>query len=547
MFLAHLTGVFRRIRTCLAVAAVGVLAGCTVGPDFHEPRVRLPARFSAATQPSPTTMAARTNVDLKRWWESFDDPVLDRLIEQALASNLDVRLANARVREARAQLEFNRAALFPTLDSSAQYSRSRFSRNVFAATASQSTATSGGATGGTGGTTGGMGSTGGNTGTGGTTGAGGGGTVGTSSVTPFSPGETNLYQAGFDAGWEIDVFGGTRRAIEAAQYTLAAQVEARRNTLVTLLSEVAQNYVMLRGFQHELRVVRDNVTAQRATLDLQRIKLRAGLANQLAIAQATALVASTESQMPTLETEIEQAIQRLGVLLDRDPEALKAQLAGVAALPAGPGAVPPGLPSDLLRRRPDVRQAERQVAAATAEIGVVMADLFPKFTLTGSVGLESLQLKTFTSSPSAFYSFGPAVRWRVFDAGQIWANVRVQNARQEEALIQYRQAVIQSMADVDNALVAYGREQTRSASLRQAVQANRQSVDLAKQLNAAGVVDFLNVLTAQQSLYQSEDQLAQSEQTVLTNLIALYKALGGGWETTERAADAQPKGTDDSR
>ena len=490
-----------------------------VGPNVREPHANVRAQFAAATQPATTQQATtqqavQENIDLRRWWESLHDPALNELIDQALQSNLDVRLANARIREARAQLEFNRAGLFPTADSSAQYTRSRFSHNVFAA-AAQST-------------------------------GGGAGGVGSTANTPFSLGESDLYRAGFDAGWEIDIFGGTRRAIEAAQYSLAAQVEARRNALVTLLSEVAQNYVMLRGFQHELRVVRDNVAAQQATLKLQQIKQQAGLTNLLTISQATSLVASTESQMPTLETEIEQTIQRLAVLLDRDPTAIRAQLADDGKLPSGPASVPPGLPSELLRRRPDVRQAERQFAASTAQIGVAMSDLFPKFKLTGSLGLESLQLKTFTNSSSIFYSFGPSVQWRIFDAGQIWANVHVQNALQEQALIQYRQAVLQSMADVETALTAYNREQARSASLRQAVEANRQSVNLAKQLNEAGVVDFLNVLTAQQSLYQSEDQLAQSEQTVLTNLIALYKALGGGWETTERAADAQPRETDDS-
>ena len=330
-----------------------------------------------------------------------------------------------------------------------------------------------------------------------------------------------------------------RRAIEAAQYSLQAQVEARRNTLVTLLSEVAQNYIILRGLQHEEQVVRNNLQAQRSTLNLQQVKLQAGLTNNLTIAQAQALAASTESELPTLDTQIQQTIQRLAVLLDRDPTSIESELNGPANIPVGPASIPPGLPSDLVRRRPDVRQAERQLAAATANIGVAKADLFPKFSLTGSLGLESLQLKTLANSASAFWSFGPTVSWRIFDAGQIWANIHVQNARQEEALIQYRQAIIQSLADVENALTAYNREQARNSSLRGAVEANRQAVALSKQLNEAGVVDFLNVLTAQQSLYQSEDQLAQSDQTVSTDLIALYKALGGGWETTEQAVSAR--------
>ena len=303
--------------------------------------------------------------------------------------------------------------------------------------------------------------------------------------------------------------------------------------MVTLLSEVAQNYIMLRGFQHELAIVQNNARAQQDTLNLQQQKLQAGIATQLNVAQVTAQVATTRSQIPTLEIQIQQSIHRLGVLLNRDPEALEADLMPQGPLPVGPLQIPPGLPSELLLRRPDVRQAEREFAAATANIGVATADLFPKFSLTGSLGLESLQLKSFANSASAFWSVGPTVSWRIFDAGQIWANIHVQNARQQEALIQYQQAVLQSLANVDDALTAYNREQARRQTLREAVAANRQSVDLATQLNNAGVVDFLNVLSAQLALYQSEDALAQSDQAVSTDLIALYKALGGGWEVTD--------------
>ncbi|HEX4795105.1 MAG TPA: efflux transporter outer membrane subunit, partial [Humisphaera sp.] len=356
--------------------AAFALAGCTVGPDYHRPAVEVPGQFNAAaTQPAAsqpaTTQAAATQpvVDLRRWWETFNDPALNRLIVQATASNLDVRLAAARVREARAQVLFNRAALFPTLDSSAEYSRNQLSKNAFGANAASSATTGATATG-----------------------------------TPSLPGRTDLYRAGFDAGWELDVFGGTRRAIEAAQYTLEAQVEARRSALVTLLSEVAQNYIMLRGFQHELAIVQNNVAAQRDTLDLTRTRLQAGIATSLDVARSEAQVASTESQVPTLQTQIKQALERLAVLLNRTSADLEAELAPEAQLPGGPPQVPAGLPSELLRRRPDVRQAERQFAAATANIGVATADLFPKFNLTGSLGLESLQLKTFANSSSLFWS-----------------------------------------------------------------------------------------------------------------------------------------------
>jgi NodT family efflux transporter outer membrane factor (OMF) lipoprotein len=499
-------------RSVLLAAILTATMGCEVGPNYKAAQVTAPLRFGAAsTQPSVTQPAtAEAAVDLGRWWDSFNDPALNQLIDRGIKASLDVRLAEARVREARAELAMNIATLFPTVDGQAAYTRSRTSNNAIAFPTGASSST----------------------GTGGSTSS-------SSSSFNIAIGTTNLYQAGFDAGWEIDVFGGTRRAIEAAQDTLEAQVDARRNATVTLLSEVARNYIILRGVQNERDIVLSNVQSQRDFLELTRAKFQAGIATDLDVARQEAQVASTESEIPSLETEVQQAIHRLGVLLDQNPTALEADLLPVGPLPGGPPEIPAGLPSDLLRRRPDVLQAERQLAAATANIGVAVADLFPKFNLTGSLGLESLKLKSFTNSASEFWSFGPSVSWRIFDAGEIWANVRVQDARQAEAFIQYRQAIIQSLSDVEDALVAYHQEQARRETLQRSVEANRRSVDLAKQLNRAGLVDFLNVLTAEQSLFVSQDQLAQSNQTVSTNLVALYKALGGGWEINEQSADAR--------
>ena len=533
----------RAFPLLLSAAAIAVLAGCKVGPDYKSPDTRVSGAF-AATQAS-TQAATAPAVDLATWWETFDDPMLDKLINRAVESNLDIQLATARLRQAREELGFNRAGLFPTVDASALFSRSRRSRNTQASVpvnsggdvnsgGSGGTGTGGTGTGGTG--TGGTGTGGGAVGGGGSTGGGGGGGVATPSS--FGAGTTNLWQAGFDAGWELDVFGGTRRAIESANYALQAQVEARRNTLVTLLAEVAQNYIMLRGYQHELDIVKRNVAAQLDSLQLQQQKLQAGIATDLTVAQAEALLASTRAQMPPLERDILQSIHRLGVLLGQEPTSLLAELEPMSELPSGPPAVPPGLPSELLRRRPDVRQAERQLAVATANIGVATADLFPRFSLTGSIGLSSLKFSHLFDAQSRFWSFGPGVSWRIFDAGQIGANIRIQNALQEQAFIQYRQAVLQALSDVENSLVAYDREQARREHLQQAVAANRRAVDLARQLYDAGVVDYLNVLTAQQSLFDSEDQLAQSDQIVSTNLVALYKALGGGWEMLEADAGA---------
>jgi multidrug efflux system outer membrane protein len=486
-------------------AVIGLVAltwtfGCMVGPDYRPPRMHPPAKFLApSTQLSttrPSTQPAEM-VDLQHWWESFHDPELDRLIADGIGSNLDVQLAQARVLEARANLQGNVATLFPTVDASASYTRNQFSKN-------------------------GIGSL------GGTNSSSGSGTTGNTFGLPGS--RTNLYQAGFDAGWEVDLFGGTRRAIEAAQANLESQVDARRNAMITFLSEVARNYMVVRGLQQELAIVNSNVSSQKEFLELTRAKFQGGIATDLDVAQQEAQVASTESSIPTIKTQIQQATHRLGVLLGRNPEDLEAELALVGPLPGGPPIVPPGLPSDLLRRRPDVQQAERQLAAATANIGVATADLFPKLNLTGSFGWESQQLKSWFNAPSQMWSFGPSLSWRIFDAGQIRANIHVQDARQQEALIQFRQSVLQALTDVEDALVAYQQEQERRAALRRSVEGNERSVALAKQLNQAGVVDFLNVLTAEQNLFISQDQLSQSNQAVSTDLVALYKALGGGWE-----------------
>jgi NodT family efflux transporter outer membrane factor (OMF) lipoprotein len=464
----------------LAALLALALAGCTVGPNYQPPKIDVPAEFRTPTNAAASQSSADPT-DLQRWWEQFHDATLNSLIAEAIASNLDVQLAEARVREARAQLTISRSAYFPSVGSSASYSRAHATGNAGV----------------------------------------------------LEPGTFDLFLAGFDATWEIDVFGGTRRAVEAGRYTLEAQMDARRNALVTLLGDVARNYLLLRGSQQQLAIVRSNLVSQTETRDLQRTKLQAGIASDLDVANAEAQAAGTESQIPTLQTQIEQARHQLSVLLGREPAALNAELEPEAPLPTGPLAVPPGLPSELLRRRPDVRQAERQLAVATANIGVATADLYPKFNLTGAVGHESLSLSTFADAASRYWSFGPTMTWPIFQGGKIRANIRVQNARQEQALIQYRQAVLQSLQDVEDALVAYDNEQARRRSLEEEVASSRRAVMLARRLHDAGLVDFLNVLSAQQTLFQSEVQLAQSVQTVSTDLVALYKALGGGWESQE--------------
>jgi NodT family efflux transporter outer membrane factor (OMF) lipoprotein len=297
-----------------------------------------------------------------------------------------------------------------------------------------------------------------------------------------------------------------------------------------LTAEVALNYVQLRGYQQQIVIAQNNLKAQRHTADITRQRFDAGLASGLDVANAAAQVATTEAQIPVLETSARQAIYALTVLLTRPPVDLVAELSETGALPAAPPEVPVGLPSDLLRRRPDIRQAEAQLHAATAQIGVAIADLFPKFSLTGSLTYQNDLLRNLFTDPSRSWSFGPSVTWPIFQGGSIVSNIRLQEALRDQSFITYQKTVLAALQDTENALVAFANEQEHRKSLNDAVESNRKAVDLATQLYTQGQTDFLSVLDAQRSLYASEDALVQSSRNVATSVVALYKALGGGWE-----------------
>ncbi len=470
----------------LACMALAFLTGCTVGPDYRKPEVPVPANWGEAPKSVTTTSA-----DPARWWIVFNDEELDSLVERAVRSNKDLQLASARVWQARAERRVTASGAWPTVDATGSYTH--IDRNL--SFAGFGTGSSGG-----------------------------------SLATAGGSGKFDLYEAGLDASWEVDVFGGVRRAVEAANANVAASQEDLRDTLVTLLGEVATNYIALRGNQYRIEVARRNVAAQRQMVEVTRGRFEAGLGTNLAIAQAEALLAATEAQIPALETSVKQSIHGLGVLLGIEPEALLTELSQEGVVPPVPSEVPVGLPSELLRRRPDVRRAERQLASATAQIGVATADLFPSFSLTGSLGYQSTKGSSLISPGSRYWTAGPSLRWPVFDAGKIRANIQVQTALQEQALITYENTVLTAIQDVENAIVAYSNGQAAREALVRAVDANRKSVEIAQDLYQRGLVDFLNVLQSQSSLYQSEDQLAQNDQQVATALVALFKALGGGWE-----------------
>lgn len=448
-----------------------------VGPDYHPPKLAAPGHWTEALAGGETNGVAQ----LTNWWTTFNDPQLDSLVERAVRSNLELRMAEARVLEARAQRGVVAAGLWPSADASASYSRNRISKNYFF-------------------------------------------------PVPAADLNYNWYQAGFDASWELDVFGGVRRNVQAANADIAAAEFDRRDVLVTLLAELARNYFETRSAQQRLEIARENIAAQQQLVSLTTQQYRAGVTSRLDVEQASALLAATEADVPSLQTALDASIHRISVLLAEPPGALTEELTPTNSIPAPPPRVPVGLPSDLLRRRPDIERTERQLAAATARIGVAKADLFPHFSLTGNGGLESISPGTWFNPSSGFWTVGPTVTWRIFDAGQIRSNIRVQNAREEEALDNYEQTVLSAFEDVENALSSFAKEQTRYRSLEESVASQRAALNLSRDLYQNGLTDFITVLESERSLYDAEDALVQSQATVSENLVALYKALGGGWQ-----------------
>ncbi len=465
------------------VAAVGlavlVVSGCMVGPNYHPPQPTVPTTWVGVTE-TPTgqpSVATAQPADLTQWWQQFNDPTLTALVEEAVKTNLDLRLAEARLRQARATRGVAVGGLWPAVTASGSYQR-----------------------------------------------------LHTAGVTPDNQVQ-NLYQAGLDAVWELDLFGGYRRNVESANANIRAAIENIRDVQVSLIAEVALNYIQLRGYQQEILIAQNNLKAQQQTSEITHKRLDVGFASALDAANADSDVATTESQIPVFETAAQQSIYALSVLLARPPADLLKQLSPTGNLPSVPAQVPAGLPSDLLRRRPDIRESEAQLHAATAQIGVAIANLFPRFSLTGTVNWQSNLLRTWWTEASRSFGVGPSVSWPIFQGGAIVSNVRLQKALRDQAFIAYQKTVLAAFQDVENALIAFAKEQQHRKALNDAVVANRKAVDFSLQLYTEGQIDFLNVLNAQRSLYASEDALVQSERNIATDLIALYKALGGGWES----------------
>lgn len=476
---AHLSHFDVRVKTfsyAVFVPVFVLITGClAVGPDYVPPDPSLPGKWH--TPQGGAGIEDSNARQLAGWWSTLGDPFLTKMIEEAISGNLDLKEAKARVKEARARRGISRADRFPTIEAAGSARVSRSSGDTGRAD------------------------------------------------------EGKLYAAGFDASWELDLFGGKRRAVEAAEAELQASEEDLRDVLVSLLAEVALNYVEVRSFQARLAIALEGLEAQQGTYNIACWRFEAGLATRLDVEQAKYNLEQTRAQIPGLRVGLEQAKNRLCVLLGQHPGLLEDALAERKAIPAASVEAVVGVPADLLRRRPDIRRSERKLASHTAQVGVATADLYPKFSLLGSVGLEALSSTDLFLTSSRTHSIGPSLAWPIFDAGAIRKRIAVQNALQEQALIQYESTVLKALEEVENALTAFAEEQRRRESLSDATQAAQEAMDLAMYQYTSGLADFTDVLDAERSLLSFKGQLADSQGKATSSLITLYKALGGGWRS----------------
>ena len=507
---------FLRPRHRSATVASFVIAvlcsACTVGPELRRPDVAAPSGWSAAGdrafESGLQSRADATPLDARHWWSVFGDPTLDRLVAAAAAQNLDLQQTGLRIAAARAQRDAAAGAYYPNVEGSGLAGRSRMSGNGI------SKALSGGAS----------------SSAGSSSGGGAGASAGGSSAA--SPSTFNLFQAGFDATWELDLFGKTRRNVQASEADTRAAEEARHDALVSLAAEVARTYLSLRGAERQRDVVVADIATEERLLKLVASRRRAGLVAEPETAAQQAQLESSRAQLPPLEQQIAQDSNRIALLLALPPGGV-ADMLGPAAEPRLPPAVPVGLPGDLLRRRPDIRQREAEVEAATARIGVAKASLFPSIRFGLAGGLQSTEASDLFNWSSRFLLGGAQLSVPIFEGGRLQAQVRIADLQAQQAVLTYRQTVLTAFHDVDNALIAYAGEQRRSVALKGQLDDAERSRVLAEARYRSGLAAFTDVLDAERQSHQAALALAQSTVSTSTDLVALFKALGGGWSDSD--------------
>jgi NodT family efflux transporter outer membrane factor (OMF) lipoprotein len=483
------TGTRRGLGSGLVVAlTIGLLQACTtVGPNYQPPRTQLPDLWHQDLARGLKDGKA----DLRDWWTKLQDPMLNNLIVRAGAGNLNLKQAVARILEARANVGIAAGAELPAVGASGEIQNGRVSEGVAG-----------------------------------------------KAVNPPRKQTSTLYSTGLDATWELDLWGRISRQVESADAGLQASVEDYRDVLVSLYAEVAQRYVDVRTAQARIAALVSNVESQRKTLKLVKDRRRAELASDLEVAQAELNLATTESQVPQVRQELAAALHQLGVLLGERPTALYAELREPKPIPQPPKEILIGLPAELLRQRPDVRAAERRLAAQTAQIGVATADLYPRFSLTGFFAFENFGISDVFKGDNLAYGLGPTMRWNIFDGGRIRSNIQAQDAITEQLLDAYEFTVLDALRQVEDAMAFYVQENERKDALYRSVVAAAKAVNLVQTLYVTGLTDFQNVQDQERSKAQQDDQYAASQGAVTKFLIDIYRSLGGGWTPSERQSSS---------
>lgn len=461
-----------------SAAALMVLSACAVGPNYHRPQTPVDAHFANAGEPGFVE-----NEAVEHYWTGFNDPMLSGLVDDALAHNKDLGVAEANLRAARAALRLAGLDQYPTVNLAASYTHNLDSQEQLPGI-------------------------------------------------DMHDREFDVAQAGFDGLWELDLFGRVRRNVEATRGDVGAAAATLQDARVSVIAEVARDYFILRGLQDQLALTQRNADNQFSSLKLTRNRLEAGRGNELDTARAEAQWQTTLASIPSLQASIATTCYRLSVLTGRQPMALNAGLDSLAPMPALPPFNAIGTPEQLLRRRPDVRIAERRLAAATARVGVAVGDLFPKVTLVGEVGYFAPTFGDFGQSQARFFSVGPSISWAAFDLGRVRARITSAKAQTDAALAAYEGAVLGALEDTEGALISYGRSQSRREALQIAAAASDKAADLARKRFEGGLIDFLEVLDAERTALSAELLLSQSRTDAATSLIAVYKALGAGWRAT---------------
>jgi NodT family efflux transporter outer membrane factor (OMF) lipoprotein len=479
----------------VAAALIGtlLLAGCMVGPDFVPPNPQLPETSFLDDKRVPVPDAQLPPPTDPAWWAVFRDPILTDLARRVADANLDVQTATIRLAESRFQRGVVAAAEFPSIDSGGKHTRELYSQNGPISLLN--------------------------------------GLLGPP-TSSFNPGAFNDNNIGFDASWEIDLWGKVRRQVEAADAQVIQAADQRRDTLVTNLAELARDYIQLRGIQTQIKIANDNLKVDRDILQRAQERQQRGLQNSLDVENAAAQVESIRAQIPALQQQESHYINALSFLLDQPPEELRSELGRPKSVPPAPPRVPLGIPSELARRRPDIRAAEAQLHAATANIGVAVGAFYPSVQLNGTVGFDALDVRNLWKGSSLQYMVGPSVTLPIFAGGRLKNTLELRDAQQREAAIFYHKTVLRAWHDVVNALVSYRLEQTRRARLKSQTDHSRQALALARDRYNDGIADFLTLLDAERSLLDVEQQFAISTMNVSLDLVQLYKALGGGWELT---------------